>query len=211
MERQPPVTGVVLAGGRSERFGEECKAAASFDGRPLVERVVRRVRAATRRRPIVAAGPRDKRAAVDRVLSDADPVRYVADANWCNGPVAGLCAALDAVSTDHAFVCGCDMPLLSVAAVSWLIDRHVGSGADATLPVDSAGRRQPLHGVYRTSALAARCDRRLGSNSLRALVSELSVDRVDSSSVPDSLSLEASMANVNTRAELSGLRQRFAE
>ncbi|EMA07955.1 molybdenum cofactor guanylyltransferase [Haloferax denitrificans] len=202
------MTGIVLAGGRSERFGEEFKAGATLDGHSLIERVVRSVRASTGNRPVVAAGPHDKRTVVENALVSAGPVRFVTDADWCSGPVAGLCAAVDVISTDHVFVCGCDMPLLSPAAVSWLLSLHSDSDVDATIPVDSTGCRQPLHGVYRRSTLAAQCDRQHGSNSLHAFVSGLSVRCVEPSSVPDCLSLEASMTNVNTRERLDALRQR---
>lgn len=201
MSRETDVTAVVLAGGGSSRFGDEPKATARLDGRPLVERVVDRVRTATGRPPVVAAGSAEKRALVDDALSHR--VRYVEDVAWCGGPLAGLCGALERVSTSAVFVCGCDMPLVSPRVVSWLADRHAATTADATVPVDDAGEPQLLHAVYRTAALEKYCERTPGDHRLRSVVGDLTTERVSTSDAPDGCDLGRSMTNVNTREELA--------
>lgn len=196
-------TAVVLAGGRSRRFGDTPKATAMFDGTPLVDRAVERARAATHQPPVVAAGPPDKCAVVDDVLTQ--PVQYVDDVEWCDGPLAGLCGALSAVSTPAVFVCACDMPLVSPRTVSWLVARHASKDCDATVPVDETGEPQLLHAVYRTAALADYCGRRPETHCLRALVADLSVDRIPPTAGPPDVDLPASTTNVNTRAALAAL------
>lgn len=197
------VTAVVLAGGESSRFGDESKATARLDGRPLVGRVADRVRAATGRPPIVAAGSPEKRAVVDDVLSHR--VRYVEDADWCGGPLAGICGALEAVATSTVFVCGCDMPLVSPRVVSWLVDRHATTAADATVPVDAAGEPQLLHAVYRTTALEDYCERTPEDHRLRAVVADRATDRVSPVDAPDGCDLRRSTTNVNTRCDLAAI------
>lgn len=209
MTRLSATTAVVLAGGRSSRFGDDPKAAATLDGRPLVTRVVGQAHAATGRTPVVAAGSQDKRAVVEDALSRE--VRYVGDADWCAGPLAGICGALTAVSASTVFLCACDMPLLSARAISWLLGRHAETDAEATVPVDEAGEPQLLHGVYETVALENYCTRRPDTHCLRSLVSGLSVDTVVPAETPEDVDLRQSAVNVNTRAELASLRHRTNE
>lgn len=204
MRRTPEVTAVLLAGGRSRRFGDDPKATATLDDRPLVGHVVNSVRTATGRPPVVAAGPPDKRTIVDDALSQ--PVCYTEDADWCSGPLAGLCGALDSLSTSTIFLCGCDMPLVSSRAISWLLDRHATTTTDATVPVDSHGTPQLLHGVYQTSALADYCDCRPDAHCLRSLVTELSTETIRPSMTPNDFDLLRSTMNVNTRGELDAIR-----
>lgn len=203
MRRNQTVTAVVLAGGRSRRFGDDPKATATFGDRPLVRRVVDTVRDATGRPPVVAAGPPDKRTIVDDALSQT--VRYTDDADWCSGPLAGLCGALDSVSTSAIFLCGCDMPLVSPRAISWLADHHATTTTDATVPVDTHDEPQLLHGVYQTSALADYCDCRPDAHCLRSLVTELSTETIRPSTTPDDFDLPRSTMNVNTRSELDAI------
>lgn len=203
MKPNQTVTGVVLAGGRSRRFGDDPKATATLGNQPLVGRVISTVRDATGHPPVVAAGPPDKRAIVDDALSQT--VRYTADADWCSGPLAGLCGALDSVPSTTLFLCGCDMPLLSSRAISWLADRHATTEADATVPVDADGELQLLHGVYQTSALEDYCERRLDTYCLRSLLEKLSTDTIQPATTPDSLDLTRSAVNVNTRRELNAI------
>lgn len=209
MRHDQTLTAVVLAGGRSERFGDDPKATATLGDRPLVERVVDAVRTATGRPPVVAAGPPDKRRLLDDALSG--PVRYAADAEWCSGPLAGLCGALEAVSTGTIFLCGCDMPAVSPRAVSWLADRHAATGTDATVPLDAGGEPQPLHGVYRTASLGDYCARRADDHRLRSLVAALTTDTVRPATVPDDIDVARSMRNVNTKRELAALAAREDE
>lgn len=49
-----------------------------------------------------------------------------------NGPLAGLAAGLDAISSDRAFVVSCDVPLLQASLVSGLL--HAASGVRALIP-----------------------------------------------------------------------------
>ncbi|MFC7136183.1 nucleotidyltransferase family protein [Halobaculum litoreum] len=116
---RPSVAPIVLAGGESRRFGARWKATATFDGDPLVARVVAAVSAAADRQPVVAVGTEEKRAVVDPVVDG--PVRYTTDASWCDGPLAGIAGALTpAVAADVLVCCGCDMPLVAPEAVAWL-------------------------------------------------------------------------------------------
>lgn len=196
------VTGVVLAGGESTRFGEPNKAVARIDDAPLIRRVVDTVRTAFRNAPVVAVRSRSQRDRVRNALADPDDVQFVFDADDFEGPIAGTIAASRAVQTPWMFVTGCDMPLLDEEAIAAVWEAR-GTDADAVVPVDADGRPEPLHAGYRRSAIREyRRDARPNAG-LRALVSSLeSVTKVQFE--PGSV-LAESTANVNTQSELHRL------
>ncbi|WP_267643793.1 molybdenum cofactor guanylyltransferase [Haloarchaeobius amylolyticus] len=197
------LTGVVLAGGDSTRFGPTPKATARLAGRPLVDRVTRRLWRVTGRAPVVAARSDEQRELVDAAVSV--PVRFAPDADWCAGPLAGLAGSVDAVETDHLFVCGCDMPLLAPAAVTWQARRLADSAAEAVVPMDDEGYPQLLHAAYDRAALGDVFEDRPADDRLRLLLDRLSVERVGPAGVTARVSMARSTTNVNTRGELAAL------
>lgn len=98
--RQGVIIGVVLAGGRSTRFGRD-KAMLSWQGKPLIERQIEALRAA----------------GVDAVRVSGDRPAYggIPDAVPGKGPLAGLARIAAACPDDDLLVIPVDMPLLSPA------------------------------------------------------------------------------------------------
>lgn len=188
---------IVLAGGRSERMGED-KAALAWEGATLLERSVRElsgigvvvvVRAPGQRLPPLHA------AAI--VTDDAHPDR---------GPLQGLASGLRAVGAGAtAFVCAVDMPLMDAAFATRVL-AALDAGADAAVPV-VGGRLQPLAAAYRSEA-ADRAEELLaaGGRSLMALLDLLVVRRLD-----DLPGAAEAVRNVNTPAELEAARQASRE
>jgi molybdopterin-guanine dinucleotide biosynthesis protein A len=197
------LTPVVLAGGDGERFGDRTKATATFEGQPMVVRVVEALRRATGRPPVLAVGDPAKRTVLAPLFDD---VRYTYDADWCVGPLAGLAGALNVVRTDAIVLCGCDMPLVDPAAVGWLAARYRARAADAVVLVDE-GAPQVLHGVYRRDAVARYCRDRPADPRLRELVDAINTTSVPTTAAPDGVPLAQSLTNVNTHAELAELRR----
>lgn len=189
-------TGVVVAGGRSTRFGDREKALAELDGRPMLANVVATL--AEIADTVVLNCRPDQRAAFADALGSVD-----ADIGWAldeapdEGPLAGLATALAAVDTDRAVVLGCDMPLAEADALVGLGAR-LGDG-DAVVPRTEGGP-EPLHAVYRVDETrkAARATLDDSERSLRALLDRLAVDYVDT--VPT-----RSLTSVDTRERLHEL------
>lgn len=204
---RPPVRGVVLAGGRSTRFGEADKALATLKGRPLVARVVDAVTAATDDAPLLSVATDAQADRLREALGDR-PVEPVRDSEHRSGPLAGLDAAVRATDAPWLFVCACDMPRVTPAGVDALSDRladHEGrdSVVDAVVPLVD-GRDQPLHALYRRSALESALAALSGDDAVFALLDRLTVARVDAG---DGSPLAAATTNVNTRADLEALRE----
>ena len=164
------VSGIVLAGGASTRFGGD-KLAAQVGGRTLLELAVAAVASVTTEVLVVVA-PGD-----DRPLPGGTvPVRRVEDPERHGGPLVGLLAGLEAADEPIVLVVGGDMPALSPDVLSALIRALEASpgSADAAVLLQRSEPR-PLPAVLRNGAATPAARRLLadGERSLRALVRAL--------------------------------------
>jgi molybdopterin-guanine dinucleotide biosynthesis protein A len=186
----PPddVTGIVLAGGRSSRFGSD-KLTAELDGRPLLHHAIEAV-AAVVHEVIVIAAP-----GVEPPIPAAlgTRVRVVHDPESFGGPLLGLVAALSAVTTPLALVAGGDMPRM-VPAVLQRLAVAIGPGRSAVI-LEIPGRVQPLPMALDTRAAltAGRTVLNRGGRSLRELLRELAAVSVPA---PVWLSLDPAGATI---------------
>jgi molybdopterin-guanine dinucleotide biosynthesis protein A len=153
---------IVLAGGRSSRFGRD-KLAEPIDGRPLLHHAITAVRALTEEVAVVAAPGQEPPLPAG--------VRLVHDVAAFEGPLAGLCEGLEAMdpATDRVVVVAGDMPSLEPAVLSRLVD-SLGPSIDIAL-LEVGGEPVPLPmAVRRAPALAsARLLLAAGERRLRAL------------------------------------------
>ena len=194
------VAGMVVAGGRSSRFGGE-KAAALLGGRPLVSWAVQRLQRACRDVAVNArAGTETEALALAQgleVLHDlpGDP----------DGPLAGVKAGLFWAAARGAralAVSPCDAPLLPGDLYVRLIE-EAGEGAAMAVTRDG---RQPMCAVWPVSALAFLTEALAGGahpptwRTLETLgVRQVLVEPAEA------------FANVNTREDLEMAERRWAE
>ncbi len=174
MPNADEVTGLLLAGGSSTRFGSD-KARYRVDGVALIRRVYDVLAGVT---GSVLVSVRDAGQRYDDLLS-AD-IRYVEDAVPGAGPLAGLAAGCDAATTPWLLVAACDLPFLTAGVLSQLLDART-SEVDAVVGRTPDGRTHPHCAAYRrvpaqeaTSALLA-ADR----YAFHALLDRLSVATAD--------------------------------
>ena len=130
---------MVLAGGMSRRLGRN-KALEPIGGEPLIRRVVARMGLVARATIVVANN--DER--VDELNLPSYVVSAV-DAYPDKGSLGGILTGLDAVSTQWAAFCACDMPFLNAELYRTLL--ALREGYDAVVPVID-GRPEPVHAVY---------------------------------------------------------------
>jgi molybdopterin-guanine dinucleotide biosynthesis protein A len=125
----------------------ESKAALIIAGEPLLRRITRRLQAAVS--PVLVVGPPD--------LSSLVPgVRIVPDLHPGIGPLAGLEAALSAVTTELAFVVACDMPCVEPALIRGMVEYASGSPEAEVVALACkapAPGLEHLHAVYRATCL----------------------------------------------------------
>lgn len=158
-------TGIVLAGGRSSRFGGS-KLGADLAGRTVLDWTVDAVVAACAEVVVVESGAGDR-------PGHRATVRFVADAAPFEGPLAGLAAGLEAARGDVAVVIGGDMPLARPEVLRLLVAALDGPATAAVLEDGARPRPLPM-AVRRDAALAAaRSAMGEGERSLRAFLARL--------------------------------------
>jgi molybdenum cofactor guanylyltransferase len=174
------LTGVLLVGGASSRFGSP-KALARMGEETLAERAWRILGEACGER--IAVGKVEDRLELPfSVLDDGTEVR---------APIAGVVAGLRVSETDVSVVLPVDTPLVTAGLLLRLADAC--AGMDAAVPQSG-----PLPGAYAKSSLAV-LERRLaeGELSLRAALDDLDSHVIETN--PDLL------VNVNTPGDLNDL------
>ena len=136
------VTGVVLAGGRSSRFGRD-KALLTLDGETLLARAVRILGGLTGE--VLVLGPPERAA-------QAPSARVIPDERPGDGPLPALATALREMRGERLIAVATDMPLLNAELLAYLLDRS--DDYDVTVP-RVGGRTQQLHAVYARTCLPA--------------------------------------------------------
>ena len=172
------LTGVLLVGGASTRFGSP-KALARIDGETLAERAWR-----------VLGDACAERIAVGKLADGLElPFELLDDGSDVRAPIAGLIAGLRAATHELVAVIPVDLPLLRAASLQ-VLAAQCRDGATAP--------SGPLPGVYRTSVLPA-FERALaaGEYRLRDVLAHLDIAVVELD--------ETELVNVNEPADLRHL------
>jgi len=142
-----PLTGVVLAGGRSERMGRD-KAWLEFRGRPILPQLVASLA------PVCEGGVTVVRRSTEQELPELpEGTRVVEDLLPEHAALGGLYTGLVLAPTPFVFLTACDMPLVDPQMVRWM-QRRTPSSADVLVPVQEE-RPQPLHAIYGHRCLGA--------------------------------------------------------
>jgi molybdopterin-guanine dinucleotide biosynthesis protein A len=192
------VVGLVIAGGRSVRFGGE-KAVAELAGRPLLIWAAARLQASCAA-VAVNARPGTETEALARVAG----LEVLHDeAGDAEGPLAGVKVGLmwaEHLGVGLLAVSPCDVPLLPDDLFVRLIEV---AGAGAAM-AETAEGRQPLCAVWPVSALAT-VKEALADG--RHPATWMVLDRVAAKRV--AFSRAEAFANVNTRLELAAVAERL--
>jgi len=149
------VTGIILAGGKSLRFGRN-KATEKIAGMTLVERVIKQLSSITHEMILVTNESRSQFAEFDflDVVSDIYPAK---------GPLGGIYTGLSTSRTAANIVVACDMPFLNTALLSHMVE--ISPGFDAVIPRWPNNQIEPLHGIYSVSCVPV-MKKRLENNQL---------------------------------------------
>jgi molybdopterin-guanine dinucleotide biosynthesis protein A len=193
------IAAIILAGGRSQRMGQD-KAALVLGGRNLLQRAVDAV-SAVADEVVVVVRPR----AQSPSLSGSAHVTFVEDEAPDEGPLVGIVSGLARVQAPIALIVACDQPFVRPEFLRLLAARareHL-----AVVPVVD-GRPQPLCSAVRTDALAQ----------LRTLVADGTRAAAALADLPGALHLQReawfgadpegrSFIGVNTREEFERARE----
>jgi molybdopterin-guanine dinucleotide biosynthesis protein A len=188
------LTGVVLAGGKSRRFGGD-KAWALLAGRTLFDHVCRAVAEVCA--PLIVVAPEG------RALPPTVPLSRLDDAWPGEGPLGGMLTAFRELRAGSAFVTGCDMPLLAPAVIEQVAAARGGSPAAVAV---AGSALQPLCAVYDVAACLGVMEEMFadGERSVRAFL-----DRVDAAEVALGPAEAAGLRSVNTPDDLEALSRQM--
>lgn len=143
------LTAIILAGGRSARFGSD-KGLATWRGRRLVDHVLERLPAGRADTVLVLRKEQDQGSWPGITTVHDDP-------DLGDGPLRGVIGGLAACRTPWAWIVACDQPLISTDLLEALLP-SAGPDDLALIP-EWNGRLQPLTGLYalETGPLLAAC------------------------------------------------------
>jgi molybdopterin-guanine dinucleotide biosynthesis protein A len=190
---------IILVGGEGRRVAGREKYFFRYEGKTFIERLIVVFDGVVDEILLVARSPEQ----CER-FKELRGIRCVADKRQGIGPVGGLHAGACAASGDLLFVTACDMPCVNPAVVGRLFEAV--DGFDAAIPEWRPGMIEPLHAVYRQSAV---CGYLSGhhSSSLRSMVEALRAVYVP---VEDFRTIDPDLRtflNINRLEDLEGMDQ----
>lgn len=157
------ITGLILAGGKSRRMGQD-KAQLLLEGKSLLQWQVEKLQQLGLKEILICAPE-------ERSLFG---IRTVPDRYRNCGPIGGLQAGLTAAAGDACLVIGVDCPLVQAETLSALCSVH----KSGVTMVCHSGGEEPLLGIYdRAAAPVLEQMIRQGVYTIRALQQYLPVHR----------------------------------
>jgi len=192
------MTSIILAGGRSSRFGCS-KAFEPVGGKSLIQWVIDRLTLLSKEILIVTAE------SGNFAYSPSPVIKRVIDIYPGKGPLGGIYSGLVASSCSRAIVVACDMPFVSVALLDYMA--QFIPAFDVVVP-RMKEMVEPLCAIYSKNCVVP-IQRLLERNELaiRELFSAVRVKYVEEDDI-DRLDPEhLSFFNVNTKADLDKARR----
>jgi molybdopterin-guanine dinucleotide biosynthesis protein A len=156
---------VVLVGGEARRANGQEKYFFTYEGKTFISRLIGSLSQEVEEIVLVARDP-----AQCARFKEIKNVRCITDIRKGIGPIGGLHAGAKAAQGELVFVAACDMPCINPDVVARLFE--LIDGYDAAIPCWNKEMYEPLHAVYRRSALLAYL-RSHGARSLRGMVQNL--------------------------------------
>lgn len=135
---------LILAGGKSERFGLN-KAFFRIKGKPMIWHVFERI--AELSGEVVISCKNGE----ERFLKMFSGVKVIKDTLQERGPLIGLLSSLPYIRSEYVAVVTCDCPRISPLVVKSLFDHAYGH--DGAIPVWPNGYLEPLQAVYKRLGL----------------------------------------------------------
>ena len=190
---------IVLVGGEARRAGGQEKYFFSYNGKTFIEHILSALRPVVDEIVLAARDP----AQCER-FGHLAGVRCVSDIRQGIGPTGGLHAGVLEVRGDLVVVVACDMPCINPRVIEHLFS--LMDDYDAVIPAWNPEMLEPLHAVYRRSALLAYLEEP-GHRSLREMVKAMRVRFVEIDELRRMDPELMTFTNVNKIEELEKIRK----
>jgi molybdenum cofactor guanylyltransferase len=194
---------VILVGGEARRANGKEKYFFTYKGRTFIDNLISTLSQVVDEIVLVARDPDQCRR-----FSGMTGVRCISDIRPGIGPIGGLHAGSLASQGDLIFVSACDMPCIDPAVVAYLFDR-IGD-KDAAIPCWNPDMLEPLHAVYRRTALLAYLESH-DSLSLREMVRSLNPEYVTVGELRRLDPLLTTFTNINKLEDLERINTEFPD
>jgi molybdopterin-guanine dinucleotide biosynthesis protein A len=191
-------TAIILAGGRSERFGQD-KGTVLLAGKPLVSHVFERAHRVAEEAIIVVGSTKQKE---DYLPLFPKGTKISVDLKDSQSPLVGALTGFTNARGEYSILLPCDTPFVSTEIMELLFD--IAPGMDAVIPKWPNDYIEPLQAVYRTdSALAAaRSALEKGEARIRSMISLLRVRYVSTMVIEQLDPHLTTFFNINTQMDL---------
>ncbi len=137
---------VILVGGEARRANGQEKYFFTYEGKTFIDRLIESLTRVVDEIILVARDPEQCKR-----FSAIKGVRCITDIRPGTGPIGGLHAGTLAAHGDLIFVSACDMPCVDPQVIAHLFNRI--DSYDAAIPRWNPEMLEPLHAVYRRTAL----------------------------------------------------------
>jgi molybdenum cofactor guanylyltransferase len=188
---------IVLVGGEARRAGGREKYFFLRNGKTFIQHILEALRGVVDEVVLAARDP----AQCER-FSHLAGVRCVPDIRKGVGPTGGLHAGVLEARGDLVLVVACDMPCINARVLGHLFS--LMDDYDAVIPAWNPEMLEPLHAVYRRSALLAYLEEP-GHRSLREMVKGMRVRYVEIEELRRMDPELASFTNINKIEDLEKL------
>ncbi|RLA88687.1 MAG: molybdenum cofactor guanylyltransferase [Deltaproteobacteria bacterium] len=185
-----PVTGVILAGGKSKRIGIN-KAFIEIAGKPLISIIIDLF----------------SKIFKEVIISSNQPELYtnfnlpvVPDLIPNSGSIGGIYTGLTRSSFDYTFFSACDMPFLNEKLIRFMLSKR--NGFDVIIPKTEKGF-EPTHAIYSKNCIKP-IKKRLDQNILKIIdfLSEVKVKTISIKEIKKFDPTLSSFFNINTIKDL---------
>jgi molybdopterin-guanine dinucleotide biosynthesis protein A len=153
---------IILVGGEARRANGQEKYFFTYEGKTFIERLIESLSQVVDEIILVARDPEQCRR-----FNAIEGVRCITDIRTGTGPIGGLHAGTLAARGDVLFVSACDMPCVDPRVIAHLFSRI--DNYDAAIPRWNVDMLEPLHAVYRRTALVGYLENH-ASLSLRTMI-----------------------------------------
>ena len=191
-----PVYGLVLAGGKSRRMGQD-KALLDHNGQSqlayvagVLDACVERVFVSTR----ADQAAEEERAQYEQIVDRYDEI----------GPVAGILSALEEKPDVDWLVVACDLPNISEQTIRYLLEHREGGQAFTAFTSSHDGLPEPLCAIYRAGCEnivhrfvdeGMNCPRKILIRSETRLLDQPNPEALNNVNTPDDLRNSVLQAN----------------